>query len=96
MPSFVLVGHDAPESAEARKRHRPAHLEGLEAFEAVGRIHFAGPMLGEDGQPVGSLVIFEAGDLEEARRIAARDPYVTEGVFERHEVRGVRRVFPRS
>ena len=96
MPSFVLFGHDAPESAEARKRHRPAHLAGLEGLDEPRRIHFAGPLLGDDEQPLGSIIVFDARDLEEARDIAARDPYVTEGVFERYEVRAVRRVFPRA
>ena len=96
MPSFVWVGHDAPESAEVRKRHRPAHLEALEGLEAAGRIHFAGPLLGEDEQPVGSVVVVGAPDLDAARGIVERDPYVTEGVFERYEVHAARRVFPRA
>ena len=96
MPSFVLIGHDVSESAELRKRYRPAHLEGIEGLEAAGQIRFAGPMLDAEGQPLGSLILFAAQDLEEARRIAARDPYVCESVFERHEVREVRQVFPRS
>jgi uncharacterized protein YciI len=95
MPNFVLIGHDISESTEKRKRHRPAHIEGIEGLEAAGRIHFAGPMLDAEGKPLGSVILFEARDLEEARGIAARDPYVCEGVFERHEVREVRQVFPR-
>ena len=96
MPSIVLIGHDVSESAELRKRYRPAHLEGIEGLEAAGRIHFAGPMLDAEGQPLGSIILFEARDLEDARGIAARDPYVCEGVFERHEVREVRQVLPRT
>ena len=96
MPSFVMIGHDSLGSAESRKRNRPAHLEGLEGLEAGGRIHFAGPILDDDEQPVGSIVIFDAPSLEKAREIIARDAYVTEGVFERFEVRAIRRVFPRN
>jgi uncharacterized protein YciI len=92
---FVLIGHDGPKGAELRKVHRTAHLAGLEPLAQAGRIRHAGPMLGDDGAPLGSVVVFEAESLAEARAIAARDPYVTEGVFARYEVRETTRVFPR-
>jgi uncharacterized protein len=95
MPWFLLVGNDGPRGAELRKAHRPAHLAGLEPLAAAGRIRHAGPILGDDGAPQGSVVVFEAASLAEARAIAARDPYVTEGIFARYEVRETTPVFPR-
>lgn len=95
MPWFAFIGHDGPEGATRRSQHRPAHLAGLEALESDGRIRHAGPLIGDDGMPLGSLILFEAADLDEARAIAARDPYVTEGVFARYEVRQTKVVFPR-
>ncbi|MGH0028767.1 MAG: YciI family protein [Myxococcota bacterium] len=95
MPVFAFIGHDGPRGAELRKQHRPAHLAGLEGLAQAGRIVHAGPLLDEDGAPVGSLVLFEADDLASARAVAARDPYVVEGVFERHAVNETRVVFPR-
>jgi uncharacterized protein len=96
MALFVLIGHDGPRGAELRKIHRPAHLAGLEELERAGRIRHAGPMLGDDGAPVGSVVLFEAASLAEARAIAARDPYVTEGIFARYEVRETAVVLQKS
>ena len=93
MPLYAFIGHDGPRGAELRKLHRPAHLEGIDELVAEDRIRHAGPLLDESGAPVGSLVLFEAETLDEARRIAAGDPYVTEGIFERwqvHETRVVR------
>lgn len=95
MPLFVFIGHDGPRGAALRPEHRPAHLEGLERLEAEGRIVHAGPMLGVDGAPLGSVILFEAPSLEDARALADVDPYVREGVFERYEVRETRVVFPR-
>ena len=95
MPWFVLIGHDGPRGAELRKLHRPAHLAGLEPLAQAGRIRHAGPMLGDDGAPVGSVVVFEAASLAEAQSIAGRDPYVTEGIFARYEVRETAVVLPR-
>jgi uncharacterized protein YciI len=45
---------------------------------------------------MGSLIILEAASLEEARAIAARDPYVVGGVFERYDVRETKQIFPRG
>jgi len=95
MPWFILIGHDGPRGLELRKLHRPAHIAGLEAVERSHRIRHAGPMLGDDGAPIGSVVLFEAESLAEAQAIAARDPYVTEGIFARFEVRETAVVFPR-
>ena len=96
MPLYAFIGTDGTRGAELRNVHRPAHLEGIDELVAEDRIHHAGPLLGEDGAPVGSLILFEAETLDEARRIAARDPYVTEGIFERHEVHETKVVRGRS
>ena len=87
-----MVGHDGARVAELRKQHRPAHLASLEELGRAGRIAHAGPLLDAAGSPVGSLVVFEAADLEEAQARAAADPYVVEGVFERYSVLETRAV----
>jgi len=94
MPLYAMIGWDGPDGAARRKLHRPAHLEGLEPLAAAGRIRHAGPLLDAAGAPLGSLVIFEADDLDAARQQAARDPYVSQGVFARHEVHETKVVLP--
>ncbi len=96
MPLFALVGRDGARGPALRALHRSAHLAGIEALDDEDRIVHAGPLLDEGGEPRGSLVVFEARDLAEARDIAARDPYVVEGVFERYEVFETRAVFPKT
>lgn len=91
-----MIGRDGPRGSELRKLHRASHLEGLESLESAGRIRHAGPLLDEEGKPIGSLIVFEAADLGEARAIAARDPYVVQGIFARHEVLETQVVFPRE
>jgi hypothetical protein len=95
LPPYIYIGHDGPRGAELRKAHRPAHLASMEPLDAEGRIRHAGPLLDPSGTPVGSAILFEAESLEAARDIAARDPYVAQGIFERHEVYETRAVFPR-
>jgi uncharacterized protein YciI len=96
VPLFAFIGHDGPRGLELRKRHRQAHLDNLAPLAAAGHVTHAGPLLGDDGNPIGSVVLFEAESLDAARAFAAGDPYVVEGIFERHEVRETRVVFPRS
>lgn len=96
MPLYAIIGRDGPRGLELRKRHRDAHLAGLEPLSAAGRIRHAGPLRDADGNPCGSLVVFEAESLAAARAQAAADPYVVEGVFESHEVFETVKVFPKS
>jgi uncharacterized protein YciI len=95
MPVFALIGWDRSDTAALRQQHRPAHLAGLEALAAAGRLRQAGPLLDAEGQPCGSLVVFEAESLAAAQRFAADDPYSVNGVFERNEVHETRIVLPR-
>lgn len=94
MPLFAFIGRDASNSAALRPQHRPAHLANLEPLARAGRIRHAGPLLGADGQPTGSLIVFEAESLAAARALAATDPYVVHGIFASHEVHETRAVFP--
>jgi uncharacterized protein YciI len=96
MPLFAWVGYDGSRGTELRKKEREAHLAHLTPLDAAGRVVHAGPLLGEDGKPLGSLILFEAPDLAAALAFAAADPYVVGGVFERYEVRETRVTFPRS
>lgn len=95
MPHFAFIGRDGPGGAELRTLHRAAHLERLERLAAAGRVRHAGPLLDEAGRPAGSLIVFEAEDLAQAREVAAGDPYVTEGIFERYELFETRVIFPK-
>ena len=95
MPWFAFIGRDGPNGKSLRPHLRPSHLEGLEQLDAAGRVAHAGPLVGDDGEPIGSLIVFEADDLAAARAIVARDPYVSEGVFAEYEVRETKGVFPR-
>jgi uncharacterized protein YciI len=92
MPLFVWIGRDREGSAEQRAQVRPAHLAALRPL--APRVRFAGPLRDEHGTPRGSLIVLDAASLAEARAIAARDPYATEGVFASWEVFETLQVLP--
>jgi uncharacterized protein YciI len=97
---YVITGKDAPDALAIRKRARPAHLERAKALADAGRMLVAGPCPAIDSPDpgpagfTGSLIIAEFPSLQAAQEWIAQDPYVTEGVFESHEVRPFLRVLP--
>ena len=95
MPFYAFIGRDGKQGLERRKLYRAAHLDSLQDLEVDGRIRHAGPLLDAAGQPIGSLIVFEAASLEDACELAAADPYVVHEVFERYEVRETKVVFPK-
>ena len=94
MPLYVLIGTDGSEAPERRKQARPGHLAYWQPLDMKGLVRFGGPLLDADGTPRGSVLVFEAVDLQAARAQADGDPYVTEGVFGQVEVHETRAVFP--
>ena len=87
---YVILGHDAPDAREKRPGVRPAHLAHLEPLVQAGRVKLAGPFLDRTG----SLIVVEAASLAEVWALVARDPYVTEGIFNDVEVKPFQQVFP--
>lgn len=95
MPLFMIIGIDGPDGPAKRPAVRPRHLEHLRSADRVGKLALAGPLLDDDGKtPRGTLIVLEATSLAEAREIAARDPYVVEGVFDHHTVWPFTKTFP--
>jgi uncharacterized protein YciI len=74
MAYFVLESSYA--DMEARARVRPRHLEYLEGLNADGKVVMAGPV----GEGAGAMVVYQAADEAEVRRLVAADPYSEEGV----------------
>ena len=82
---FVLTAFDRPGAPDLRLQVRPAHLEDLEGKAA--QIKAGGPLLEQDDQPMGSMLVVEADDRAAAETFAAGDPYRERGVSERVEIR---------
>ncbi|WP_099866994.1 YciI-like protein [Pararhizobium haloflavum] len=90
---FAVICRDKPDALQLRLDTRPTHLEHLNRVNESGALKVAGPLLGDDGKPMGSLLIVEADDAEAARKLAEADPYAKAGLFESVEIRAWNWVF---
>jgi len=81
---FAVIAIDKENSLALRLATREAHFAYA---RETGGIRLGGPFLDPKGDMAGSLIIFEAVDLDAARKWHANDPYVKAGLFARSEVR---------
>ena len=97
---YLIHGIDHPNSLEARKAARPAHLSRLESLRDQGRLKLAGPLPAIDAEDpgpagfTGSVIVAEFPSLADARAWADADPYVAAGVYARVDIRPLRIVLP--
>ncbi|MEM9268911.1 MAG: YciI family protein [Pseudomonadota bacterium] len=87
--SFVLIARDKPGALELRKANREAHLAYV---EATGVVTIAGPLLDDDGNMAGSLLVLDLPDQAAAEAWASEDPYAKAGLFAQVEISGFKRV----
>ena len=75
----ALIARDKPGAIDTRLANRAAHLDYV---TQTGIVRQAGPLLDNDEQMIGSLLILEVDDMEAAMRWAAGDPYSKAGLFQ--------------
>ncbi len=76
---FALMTKDKPGALQTRMDNREAHLAYI---AETGVVEMAGPVLDDDGQMCGSLIILDVDDLAAAQAWADNDPYAKAGLFE--------------
>ena len=92
MSYFAIHCIDKPDSADLRASTRPEHLAYI--GKIVDSVLVAGPLLGLDGAPIGSLLIIDFADRKAAIQFAADDPYALAGLFASVAVTAWKKVFP--
>lgn len=76
---FAVTCTDRIGALQIRLDNRQAHLEWADA--EASPVKMAGPLIGPDANPVGSLLIVEADDEEKLRDILTEDPYAKAELF---------------
>ncbi|MEQ9243147.1 YciI family protein [Roseovarius indicus] len=80
---IALIARDKPGALEIRTENREKHLAYL---KETGVVSQAGPLLGDDGNMCGSLVILDVEDMAAAEAWAENDPYAKAGLFDNVEL----------
>jgi len=81
---FVLTAIDKENSLALRMASRDAHFAFV---KETGAVRLGGPFLDAKNDMAGSLIIFEATDLDAAKAWHASDPYVKAGLFKSADIR---------
>jgi uncharacterized protein len=84
MPYFVLLYETVDDYVERRAQFRAGHLDLAREAHARGELLMGGAF----ADPVDrALLVFRAPDRATVERFAQQDPYVTQGLVRRWEVR---------
>ncbi len=81
---FVLTAIDKDNALELRMSVREQHMAFV---KETGVVRLGGPFLDPNGGMAGSLIIFEAADMDAAKAWHAKDPYVKAGLFKSTDIR---------
>jgi uncharacterized protein len=87
---FVLIAIDKKNALALRTETRAAHLDYA---KQTGVVKFGGPFLDKNGDMAGSMLIFEAADMDAAKAWAGQDPYAKAGLFQRSKIRAWKLTF---
>ena len=86
---FALMTKDKPGALQTRMDNREAHLAYI---AETGVVEMAGPVLDDDGQMCGSLIVLEVADMAAAQAWAENDPYAKAGLFSEVTLRAWKKV----
>lgn len=89
---FVIRCIDKKNHLATRQQNRPAHVAYLKGFG--DQLFAAGPLLDQDEQMCGSVIIIDLPDHSAAQNFAAGDPYAQAGLFEQVSIDRWNRVLP--
>lgn len=97
MPLFALICHDVPDSSEARKVHRPAHLERLTALDAQGKLKMGGFTPAKHGESAvtGSVIIAEFEDEQAVQDWVSEEPFLLNGIYSHIDIKPFVQVLPK-
>ena len=85
---FVIHALDRPDAGDLRLSIREHHVDYLAGFNVV----FGGPLLDDEGEMCGSLIVVDMPDRTAVDALVAGDPYVKAGLFGQVTIRGLRPV----
>jgi hypothetical protein len=91
MTLYLVYLRDVGQNADIRARHLHAHMAHVGQY--LDRIRLGGPLLREPEQkPGGGILIVEAEDIGEVRRMVEADPYYRAGLWDEVRIHAFREI----
>ena len=79
--TYLVTCHDKKDSLNLRLSTREKHLKYLNKFKK--QIMLAGPILDENKNPIGTVLILYFDDLEQVNDFLKNDPYTQVKLFKK-------------
>ena len=91
---FLVIPMDGTDEGalDRRMAAREDHLAGAKQLVEQGHFLFGGAVLDDDGNMIGSTIIFELTDRAELEKCIAEDPYTRGNVWQDVTIRPFRAV----
>ena len=85
---YLLIAYDGTdaEAPERRLKVRGEHLEKIGGLKKVGEFLSGGAILNEAGKMIGSMIVYDFPDRKTMDERLEKEPYFTEGVWEKIEI----------
>lgn len=82
---FLLTAFDGTDTGapERRMKVRPTHLEKIEILKKSGEFVFGGAILDDNGQMIGSMIVYEFPDRKALDEKLKDEPYIYGKVWEK-------------
>ena len=89
---FLLIAYDGTDEGaqERRLKVRPEHLEKIEKLKKSGEFLFGGAILNENGQMIGSMIVYDFPDRAALDEQLKEEPYIYGKVWEKIEIKPFR------
>jgi uncharacterized protein YciI len=89
---FLLLAYDGtdPEALDRRMKVRQEHLEKIEVLKSRGEFLAGGAILDDAGKMTGSMIVYEYPERKALDEMLKDEPYFTEGVWQKVEIKPFR------
>jgi uncharacterized protein len=89
---FLLVAYDGSDEKALHRRMnvRSGHLDNVEKMKKDGVFLSGGAILNDEGNMIGSMIIYEFPDRESLDERLKNEPYITGNVWQKIDIRPFR------
>lgn len=89
---FLLLAYDGTDLAapERRLNVRQEHLDKISNLKKSGEFLVGGAILNDEGKMIGSMILYEFPDRTTLDDRLKDEPYITEGVWKKIEIKPFR------